>query len=166
MHSQPDHIEILARALIIRDGSILCCKDLEHAYFYLPGGHVEPGETSPRAVKRELQEELGLCARVGGCRLIAEQIFEQGGRNRHEISLVFHVEHLSRAGRDCPGACAEGETEIEPGLEIRSTESHIGFEWIRIGDLAGADLRPGIIRDWIAGYRPGDPIGYLNGAKQ
>jgi 8-oxo-dGTP diphosphatase len=32
----------------------------------LPGGHVEPGEAPPRALERELREELGVAATVTG----------------------------------------------------------------------------------------------------
>jgi len=157
-----DHIEIIARALITRPGSILLCKNLKNGYFYLPGGHVDPGEAASDACKRELQEELNLCAQVGKCRLITEQIFEQGGQSRHEISLVFHVEHLAVPTRDGHIRSANSirpvdqseangpvDTAMSDDLRIESAEDHIGFEWVKIIDLNNTDLRPASIRDWI-----------------
>ena len=162
MPTPPDHIEIIARAIITRPGSILLCRNLEKGYFYLPGGHVDPGESAVEACRRELREELALCAQIGPCRLIAEQRFEQGGKARHEISLVFHVEHLAtpsckdrnpspdstpKADQTEAGGCAE--TRIPNDLEIKSAEAHIAFEWINSADLSTTDLRPAMIRDWI-----------------
>ena len=162
MPHPPESIEILARALILRDGSVLLCRNLEHGYFYLPGGHVEPGETAAEACRRELQEELGLKSRMGECRLIAEQRFEQGGKARHEISLVFHVEHLGDSGSDQPQQGGAGETGIPAGTVIESAEDHIGFEWVRIAELPETDLRPAIIRDWIAGAEPTGGVRFVS----
>ncbi len=46
------HIETIARAVILRRAHVLLCQNKEHGYFYLPGGHVEFGETAADAVKR------------------------------------------------------------------------------------------------------------------
>lgn len=51
-------------AVIERDGRILICQRLKTDPFPLkwefPGGKVEPGESPGEALKRELQEELGV----------------------------------------------------------------------------------------------------------
>ncbi|MCB9838540.1 MAG: NUDIX domain-containing protein [Phycisphaeraceae bacterium] len=142
------------------------CQNLEQGYFYLPGGHVEPGEIAAAAVKRELLEELSLGAHVGDCRLMAEQIFRQGGKARHEINLVFHVEHLWKPDApppdDDPDPAHDTETRITPGIEIRSAEPHIGFEWIAINNLPATDLRPAIVRDWLANHPESTGIQFIS----
>ena len=55
--------------VIRREGRILICqrKSGRHAHKWeFPGGKVENGETAAGALERELQEELGIRAQVGG----------------------------------------------------------------------------------------------------
>jgi 8-oxo-dGTP diphosphatase len=60
----------VAAALVFRDGKILITQ--RHADAHLgglwefPGGKREPGETFPQCLVRELREELGVEAKVGG----------------------------------------------------------------------------------------------------
>jgi len=57
-------------ALIVKDGSILICQRTERQTMPLkwefPGGKIEPGESEEAALRRELEEELGIAATIGG----------------------------------------------------------------------------------------------------
>jgi 8-oxo-dGTP diphosphatase len=56
-------------ALILRDGKILVCQRTRHQTMPLkwefPGGKIEEGEQPRDAMRRELEEELGIDATVG-----------------------------------------------------------------------------------------------------
>ena len=56
-------------ALMIRGDEILCCQRTEHQTMPLkwefPGGKIEPDEAPPDALRRELDEELGITAEIG-----------------------------------------------------------------------------------------------------
>jgi 8-oxo-dGTP diphosphatase len=78
--------------VIARDGRVLICRRAagkRHALKWeFPGGKVEPGEDPPQALARELGEELGIRAVIGG------EITRYPYRypDRHPILLIFfHV---------------------------------------------------------------------------
>ena len=71
---------LVVAALIEADGKLLVCQRRRTDSFGLmwefPGGKLEPGETPAQALARELQEELGVVARIG------PEVF----RTRHQYS--------------------------------------------------------------------------------
>jgi 8-oxo-dGTP diphosphatase len=71
---------LVVAALIEADGKLLVCQRRRTDSFGLmwefPGGKLEPGETPAQALARELQEELGVEAKIG------PEIF----RTRHQYS--------------------------------------------------------------------------------
>jgi len=84
-------IEVLVRAIVQDKGKILVCKKVGKRYYFFPGGHVEFGESTEKALKRELKEELGItpnkCSFIGG----SEHIFIEDKIKHHEINLAFQV---------------------------------------------------------------------------
>jgi len=100
-------IEILVRAVIRVKGKILVCRKIGKKYYFFPGGHLEFGESTKRALAREIKEELGL--KIEKCNFIgvSEHQFVEEGIRRHEINLAFEVK-LNK-------------------LEIQSKENHLRF---------------------------------------
>ena len=78
-------------ALIVKDGKVLVCQRTRHQTMPLkwefPGGKIEEGEQPRDALRRELDEELGISARIG----------EEVARIRHDyknggaVELRFYV---------------------------------------------------------------------------
>ncbi|MEO1129985.1 MAG: NUDIX domain-containing protein [Planctomycetota bacterium] len=132
------HIEFIARGVLQHGHRLLLCRNAKHGYTYLPGGHVEFGETAAEALAREFREETGLDVRVGSCGLVCEQTFEQGGKQRHEVSVVFHVEPVDLQ-IDAAGHPAT----------VESLEPKIAFDWVDLAALVDADLRPTAIKAWL-----------------
>lgn len=135
--SPPAAVEIIARGVLVHAGRVLLCRNVRHDYRYLPGGHVEPDEPAQAALAREFMEETGERVRPGRLLLVAEARFVQKAARRHELNLVFHVEH-------------DGPTAGATPPPFRSREPKIDFEWVAADRLADVDLRPHAIRDWLA----------------
>ncbi|MCA9294290.1 MAG: NUDIX domain-containing protein [Phycisphaerales bacterium] len=137
MTAAPKHIELIARALIVRDRRVLTCREIGQHHCSLPGGHIDPGEAAATALSRELAEEAGLGdAHVGACLLVQEHRFDQRGKPKHELNMVFHVEPPERLGPGCPPIAA-----LEPKLS---------FAWVAISDLGDANLLPAEYAGWLA----------------
>lgn len=79
-------------AYITCKGKVLLQKGKNVGFYNLVGGRVQFGETTDEALRREVQEELGI--KVGKIELIhiAENFFEWCGKHAHEIDFVYKVE--------------------------------------------------------------------------
>jgi 8-oxo-dGTP diphosphatase len=86
-------MKLVAAALILQDGKLLICQRTRHQPMPLkwefPGGKIEEGEQPRDAMRRELEEELGITAHVG----------EEVARIRHtyrggsQVELRFFLVH-------------------------------------------------------------------------
>lgn len=78
-------------AILISDGHILAMQDERSPYFYLPGGRVKMGETAEAAVIREVQEELGVTAKINRPLWLNQAFFteEVDKLNYHELCIYF-----------------------------------------------------------------------------
>ena len=119
-------VEIIARGVCCVAGHILLCHSKGADNTYLPGGHVDFGESSVESVRRELREELGIDASVESFLGVVEHQFIQSGEPHCEINLVFRF-----SGPD-----------ITPGVIPPSQEDHIEFLWASITALRACALAP------------------------
>lgn len=128
MDYELDHIETIARGVAVRDGKILLCKAKGGTSAYLPGGHIELGETGREALIREIKEETGLDSTAGRFLGVVENSFVQKGKKHSEINLVYELELES------------------PDGTVSAAEDWIEFEWRELSDIDAANLLPEAFR--------------------
>ena len=92
------HIETIARGVCVIDGKVLLCFPKDRSYAYLPGGHIEFGETGRVALVREMKEETGLDATAGELLGVVESSFVQKGERHCEINLIYEMKVESLRG--------------------------------------------------------------------
>lgn len=123
-----------AKALIVRDGTVLCIRkaDEQGIYHILPGGGQEHDESLHDALRRECREEIAVEIEVGDLRFVRDYI----GRN-HEYADVDPHTHAV----ELMFLCA-----LRPGAEPSNGETpdngQIGVVWVPRRELVRARLYP------------------------
>ncbi|MFO7974938.1 MAG: NUDIX hydrolase [Candidatus Hydrogenedentota bacterium] len=86
--SQPGP-RIRVATILRKDDTILLVQHVKegHAYWLLPGGGVDFGETLAEALKREVREETGLEAEVGDIALVHDSL--PPDKHRHIVNIYF-----------------------------------------------------------------------------
>ncbi len=115
-------IETIARGVCIKEGKILLCRAKGSASTYLPGGHIEFGETGRQALVREVKEEAGLASRAGKFLGCLENNFLQKGKPHAEINLIYEL--------------------VLDDVTVTSQEDWIEFFWCPLAELEKANLLP------------------------
>ncbi|PCI75542.1 DNA mismatch repair protein MutT [Candidatus Aerophobetes bacterium] len=141
--SSRDKIHVLSRAVIVDRGQILLCKtrSLKTNFYFLPGGHIENGESVRSSLIRELKEETGFeCTikRFLGC---LEYSFVPGHSSichNHEYNFIFEAES---------SALTSNETMV-------CEEDNIELMWKPLDQLSKLDFRAEplqkLIPHWLA----------------
>ena len=87
-------IEVVARALILRDDEVLLAHAKGEDNTFLLGGHVEFGEFTTAALKRELEEELAMKTETPEFLGVLEYkygSFTKKNEIHHEMNLIFRI---------------------------------------------------------------------------
>ena len=127
-----------AKALIVRDGKMAAIRirDAGEEWYIMPGGGMEPEETLPEAVCREVLEELGLQVE---CRELLFVIEGVHGERFHRVDLVFACEII-------------GEKK---DVQLHSDTNQVGVDWLEIAELNRLPLYPSKLRRQIMNYYEG-----------
>jgi 8-oxo-dGTP diphosphatase len=127
----------VAAGLILRDGQVLICQRTRHQAMPLkwefPGGKIETGEQPRDALRRELEEELGILATVG----------DEVARLRHQYLSGNSVELRFFLVRDY-----QGEIDNRIFRDVR---------WVALPELAQFDFLEAdlpLVRDLASGSLP------------
>ncbi len=131
--------------IALRQEHVLVCRDRDDDYVMLPGGRVEFGETSLEALEREIAEELQCPADIGQLQFTAENLFERGGEEFHEIAVYYGVTLPADFPFEGAGQC----------LVTHHDGQKLTFYWVpvEVAHLKAMRLYP----DWIHAHLASPP---------
>jgi len=113
------------------------------SHLFLPGGHVEPGESIPASLRREITEEFGIACTPGPFLGVVEHAFGRGEAYTREINFLFLVD----------------AAPFPRGGPPPSREAHIESVWVACEEeeLRARNLQPWILCGYIPAYAGGEP---------
>jgi 8-oxo-dGTP diphosphatase len=126
-------IHTIARAVIIEEDHILVCynPNSTQPYTYLPGGHIEEGESAKEALIREMKEETSLDFKAGVTLGVLEYSFHKSFNikpcHTHEYNFLFEASCSQLKGLKNPP---------EPEQET------VRFKWVSLNNLKESNLLP------------------------
>lgn len=127
--------------ILEHNGKYLIVKINHNKFYCLPGGHIELGEDTETAVKREMKEELGYEVEVKKLISINQNFFYENGIPFHELGFYYLV--VAKNPLDIITNDYSRE-ELDKG-KIQ----HLEFKWATIEELKSLDFKPEFIIDAI-----------------
>ena len=136
--NKKNNIHVLSRAVIIDQDHILLCKTLNLVsnFYFLPGGHVEHGESVETSLLRELVEETGIeciIKRFLGCLEYSFEPEHSSICHNHEYNFIFEAE----------------SDALKSNHNIPQLEAHIELIWMPLDKLPEIDFRAEPLRELI-----------------
>jgi len=136
--STKNNIHVLSRGVIIDQDHILLCKtlDLPISFYFLPGGHVEHGESVETSLLRELMEETGAHCKIKrflGCLEYGFEADHSSICHDHEYNFIFEAQ----------------SDALKSNHKIPQLEAHIELLWMPLNQLSEIDFRAEPLRDLI-----------------
>jgi 8-oxo-dGTP diphosphatase len=133
-----DNIHILIRAVVIDQDHILLCKtlNLPISFYFLPGGHIEHGESIETSLLRELIEETGAKVQIKrflGCLEYSFVPEHSHICHSHEVNFIFEVD----------------SDFLKCDHKIPQLEAHIELIWMPLYTLSEIDFRAEPLRELI-----------------
>lgn len=123
---------LIARLIYISGNEILLTFSKDGGYYFLPGGHIEDGETPEETLIREMKEEAGVT--IDRAKIVRITKFENSWLNKkgknHEICHIFKY-------------------NSDEKLETVSLEDHIEIIWKPLSSLKDLDIRPNQVLQFI-----------------
>lgn len=110
------------------------------AFWALPGGRPEMGESSRQALAREMREEMHLTVEIGRLLWCVENFFTLEGRRFHELALYYHI----ALPKGCP------QLDVEKDFRGWEGTTAITFRWFAIAALPDVPLYPTFLRSALA----------------
>ena len=128
-------LNIRVAGIIIHNNMILLHKNMNKEYYTIIGGRVKIGEDSKKALKRELEEELGKEVCVGEFWGVIENFFIKDNIKYHEIIFIYRAEFKNKTDR-----------LLNYTIKNNENKSYLNYYWIDINKLNDYTIVPNAIK--------------------
>jgi ADP-ribose pyrophosphatase YjhB (NUDIX family) len=127
------NIHFISRGLLVQGDNIILCRMVGSKWYFLPGGHIENGETAKQTLLRELEEEIKAADyKIGDFLGVCENTFELSENVlQQEVNMVFAV-------------------EVPQDLVVDTKEGHIEFVVVPKSELLEYKILPAGVKDGVA----------------
>ncbi|WP_391117243.1 NUDIX domain-containing protein [Psychrobacillus sp. L3] len=137
----PNQFHHLARAVFTQKNKVLLAQAIGHTNTFLPGEHIEFGESAKDALMREIEEELGIECEVVSFLGLVEHKWEKKGILNCEINQVFEIK----------------SDQLNTSNNPKSNEPHLKFFWCNGDELDFKNLQPypfsALIKNYLEGNK-------------
>lgn len=130
MNSEACYPRAAVSAIIVRGTKILLVKrgcEPNLGLWSLPGGSIEPGETTAQALAREVLEETGLAVEVGNVAAVHDLISRDGSG-----ALLFHYLIINLFA------------EVVSG-DLQAASDAADARWVDLDEVAGYHTTAGLV---------------------
>lgn len=126
-------------AVIIKEEAILLHRAEGNDFWSLPGGRIEPMESSSDALTREMREELGVDINVLRLLWIMEYFYRENSQDNHEIGFYY----LAQLPGKNPLLDFSGTYITQDGA------TQLMFRWHRLDALNSIELYPVFLKQTL-----------------
>lgn len=126
--------------IIKRDNKFLIQKNDGNNFYSLPGGHVELGEDTLTALKREMKEEVNVQTTDEKLFAVVENFFaDNTAKVFHELGFYYQVSTKENLPL----------TDYSVEENDKGTMKHLEFKWVTKEELQNEDFRPLAIKNLL-----------------
>lgn len=131
--------EIIARGVCIQESKILLAYFREKGYFFLPGGHVEPGESVTASLEREVHEELGISTSAGNVISVFEHAWKNEDTSVYELNFLISF-------------------SIPKNTELISQVEYLDFKWVTLNEFDSITFLPAELKNGVKNLLMGSGV--------
>lgn len=124
--------------MLLREGKILLQRDKNGAEYALPGGHVQVGEETQNALKREFREEMGMEIVPEHLLWTEECFWAWKGQTVHSLCFYYLI---------------TGETEAPEDFLPHRDNDRVEYGFVPLEALAGLTIYPEFLKERIGALR-------------
>ena len=131
-------LNIRTAMCMIHNNKLLTHRNINSDHYAIPGGRIQIGEDSAKALKREVMEEMGKEIELIGYVTTIENFFEMNGKKYHEIEFVHLAEFKN-----------EEDKKIEETIKNIEGKEYLQYEWVDINKIDEYPIMPKAIKQGI-----------------